>query len=79
MDNGAFAAPLDYRGYRKSICTSINHVVCHGIPDAKPLRDGDIVNIDVTYILDGWHGDSQPHVPDRRRPAKSAAALRSHL
>jgi methionyl aminopeptidase len=58
MDNGAYPAPLDYRGYRKSICTSINHVVCHGIPDSKPLRDGDIVNIDVTYIVDGWHGDS---------------------
>ncbi len=58
MDNRAYPAPLDYRGYRKSICTSINHVVCHGIPDNKPLRDGDIVNIDVTYIVDGWHGDS---------------------
>lgn len=54
----AYPAPLDYRGYRKSICTSINHVVCHGIPDRKPLRPGDIVNIDVTLILDGWHGDS---------------------
>ncbi|HPG01486.1 MAG: type I methionyl aminopeptidase [Methylobacteriaceae bacterium] len=58
MDHGAYPAPLDYRGYRKSICTSINHVVCHGIPDDKPLREGDIVNIDVTLILDGWHGDS---------------------
>jgi methionyl aminopeptidase len=58
MSHGAYPAPLNYRGYRKSICTSINHVVCHGIPDRKPLRDGDIVNIDVTLILDGWHGDS---------------------
>ncbi len=58
MDHGAYPAPLDYRGYRKSICTSINHVVCHGIPDDKPLREGDILNIDVTLILDGWHGDS---------------------
>lgn len=58
MDHGAYPAPLDYRGYRKSICTSINHVVCHGIPDNKPLRDGDVVNIDVTLILDGWHGDA---------------------
>lgn len=58
MDNGAYPAPLDYRGYRKSICTSINHVVCHGIPDDKPMREGDIVNIDVTLIVDGWHGDS---------------------
>jgi methionyl aminopeptidase len=58
MDHNAYPAPLDYRGYRKSICTSINHVVCHGIPDDKPLKDGDIVNIDVTFILDGWHGDA---------------------
>jgi len=57
-DNHAYPAPLNYRGYRKSICTSINHVVCHGIPDEKPLRDGDIVNIDVTFILEGWHGDA---------------------
>ena len=58
MTHGAYPAPLDYRGYRKSICTSINHVVCHGIPDGKALRDGDIVNIDVTFIVDGWHGDA---------------------
>ncbi len=58
MDHGALPAPLDYRGYRKSICTSINHVVCHGIPNSRSLREGDIVNIDVTYIVDGWHGDS---------------------
>ena len=47
-----------YRGYEKSICTSINHVVCHGIPNDKALREGDIVNIDVTLLLEGWHGDS---------------------
>ena len=58
MDHRAYPAPLGYRGFRKSVCTSLNHVVCHGIPDNKPLRDGDIVNIDVTFILDGWHGDS---------------------
>ncbi|MBX3520301.1 MAG: type I methionyl aminopeptidase [Xanthobacteraceae bacterium] len=57
-DHGALPATLMYRGYRKSVCTSINHVVCHGIPNEKPLREGDIVNIDVTVILDGWHGDS---------------------
>jgi methionyl aminopeptidase len=57
-DHGARPATLYYRGYTKSSCTSINHVVCHGIPDDKPLREGDIVNIDVTFILDGWHGDS---------------------
>ncbi len=58
MDQGAKPATLMYRGYTKSTCTSINHVVCHGIPNDKPLREGDIVNIDVTLILDGWHGDS---------------------
>ena len=58
MDNGAIPATLHYRGYPKSICTSINHVVCHGIPSAKPLKDGDILNIDVTLIVDGWHGDT---------------------
>jgi methionyl aminopeptidase len=58
MAHDAYPAPLDYRGYRKSICTSINHVVCHGIPERKPLKEGDILNIDVTLILDGWHGDS---------------------
>src|SRR5450631_3835037 len=58
MDHKAYPAALNYRGYRKSICTSINHVVCHGIPDDKPLRDGDILNIDVTLIVEGWHGDS---------------------
>jgi methionyl aminopeptidase len=51
-------ATLMYRGYRKATCTSINHVVCHGIPNEKPLKDGDIVNVDVTLIVDGWHGDS---------------------
>ncbi len=63
MDHGAIPATLNYRGYTKSSCTSINHVVCHGIPDDKPLKDGDIVNIDVTYILDGWHGDSSRMYP----------------
>ncbi len=58
MDHGALPATLNYRGYTKSSCTSINHVVCHGIPDDKQLREGEIVNIDVTYVLDGWHGDS---------------------
>ena len=58
MAHGALPATLGYKGYTKSTCTSINHVVCHGIPGEKPLRDGDIVNIDVTFIVDGWHGDS---------------------
>ncbi len=55
---GAVPAPLNYRGFPKSICTSVNHVVCHGIPGERRLDAGDIVNIDVTVILDGWHGDT---------------------
>jgi len=55
---GAISAPLNYRGFPKSICTSINHVVCHGIPGPKKLKSGDIINIDVTVILNGWYGDS---------------------
>ena len=58
VDRGAVPAPLGYRGFPKSICTSINHVVCHGIPGEKRLQDGDSINIDVTVIVDGWHGDS---------------------
>lgn len=58
-DHGAIPAPLGYKGYPKSICTSVNHVVCHGIPAPdKLMAEGDIVNIDVTTILDGWHGDT---------------------
>jgi methionyl aminopeptidase len=58
MDHGAVPAPLNYRGFRKSICTSLNHVVCHGIPGPRALKEGDILNVDVTLIVDGWHGDS---------------------
>lgn len=58
MDHGAIPATLHYRGYAHSSCTSVNHVVCHGIPNPKPLREGDILNIDVTLIVDGWHGDT---------------------
>lgn len=58
LDHGATPATLFYRGYRHSLCTSINHVVCHGIPGPKPLKNGDIVNIDVTVVVDGWHGDT---------------------
>jgi methionyl aminopeptidase len=56
--HGAVPAPLNYRGFPKSICTSINHVVCHGIPGDRRLESGDVLNIDVTVVLDGWHGDS---------------------
>ena len=58
LEKGAYSAPLDYHGFPKSICTSINHVVCHGIPGGRKLNDGDILNIDVTVILDGWYGDT---------------------
>ena len=57
-DNGAYSAPLFYRGFPKSCCTSTNHIVCHGIPSDKILKDGDIVNVDVTALKDGWHGDT---------------------
>jgi len=57
-DAGGISAPLNYRGFPKSVCTSVNHVVCHGIPGDKVLKNGDILNIDVTPTLDGWHGDS---------------------
>ena len=57
-DRGGISAPLNYRGFPKSICTSVNHVVCHGIPGDRRLMEGDILNIDVTPTLDGWHGDS---------------------
>jgi methionyl aminopeptidase len=58
VEHDAIPAPLNYRGFPRSICTSVNHVVCHGIPGDKRLMDGDIINIDITTILDGWHGDT---------------------
>jgi methionyl aminopeptidase len=58
IENNAIPAPLNYRGFPKSICTSVNHVICHGIPSDKILKNGDILNIDVTVIVDGWHGDT---------------------
>ena len=58
LSKGAVPAPLNYKGFPKSICTSINHVVCHGIPSHKTLKNGDIINIDITVILNGWHGDT---------------------
>ena len=57
-DNGGFSAPLFYRGYKKSLCTSLNHVVCHGIPSDRILNDGDIVNVDVTSVVNDHHGDT---------------------
>lgn len=58
LKHGAIPAPLNYRGFPKSVCTSVNHVVCHGIPGSKKLSSGDIINVDVTSILNGWHGDT---------------------
>ncbi len=71
MDHGAIPATLNYRGYTKSSCTSLNHVVCHGIPGPKVLREGDILNIDVTLIVDGWHGDSSRMYPVGRISRKA--------
>jgi methionyl aminopeptidase len=58
LDHGAYPSPLGYKGFPKSVCTSVNEVICHGIPDSRPLEDGDIVNIDVTVFIDGVHGDT---------------------
>ena len=61
--NGGLIGPLFYKGFPKSLCTSINHVICHGIPSSRILEEGDIVNIDVTVIVDGWHGDTSRMFP----------------
>ena len=80
---GAVPAPLNYRGFPKSICTSVNHVVCHGIPGEKVLKKGDIVNIDITIIKDGYHGDTskmfyvgEPSVLARRLVTITQQAMR---
>ena len=57
-DNGGYSAPLFYRGFKKSLCTSLNHVICHGIPSERILEDGDILNVDVTAIVEGYYGDT---------------------
>ena len=74
LAHGATPAPLNYRGYPKSICTSINHVVCHGIPGDRRLVEGDVLNIDVTVVLDGWHGDSS-RMYAAGQPSTKAARL----
>lgn len=71
VSHGAIPAPLNYKGFPKSICTSVNHVVCHGIPNDKKLRQGDIVNIDVTVIVDGWHGDTSRMYAVGKPPIKA--------
>ena len=79
---GGYPSPLTYRGYTKSVCTSVNEVICHGIPDSRPLADGDIVNVDVTIYLDGVHGDTSVTFPvgevsdhDLRLIAETRAAM----
>ena len=69
--NGGLIGPLFYKGFPKSICTSINHVICHGIPSSRILEAGDIVNIDVTVILDGWHGDTSRMFCIGKTPVKA--------
>ncbi|MBT5432457.1 MAG: type I methionyl aminopeptidase [Alphaproteobacteria bacterium] len=78
LDHDAIPAPLNYRGFPKSICTSVNHVICHGIPSAdKVLREGDVLNIDVTTIVDGWYGDTSRmfHVGEVKRKASRLAEI----
>jgi methionyl aminopeptidase len=80
LDHKAVPACLGYRGYRHTLCTSINHVVCHGIPADKALREGDIVNIDVTVIVEGWHGDTSRMflVGDVKRKASRLVDITYH-
>ncbi len=75
VEHDAIPAPLNYRGFPKSICTSINHVVCHGIPGEKILREGDILNIDITVILEGWHGDTSRMFPVGKVGVKAARLM----
>ena len=66
-DHGAYPSTLGYKGFPKSCCTSLNEVICHGIPDSTVIEDGDIINVDVTAFIDGVHGDTEPDVLRRRR------------
>ena len=70
-DHDAYSAPLYYRGFPKSCCTSTNPIVCHGIPSNKILKEGDIVNVDVTALKDGWHGDTSRMFEIGKIPIKS--------
>ena len=70
-DNGGFSAPLFYRGFKKSLCTSLNHVVCHGIPSDRVLNEGDIINIDVTAIVEDYHGDTSRMFCIGKTPVKA--------
>lgn len=75
VDHGAVPACLGYRGYPKSVCISLNHVICHGIPSDRKLVNGDILNIDVTVILDGWHGDTSRMYGVGKLPIKAKRLL----
>lgn len=82
LDHGALPACIGYRGYRHTTCISVNHVICHGIPSEKALKDGDVLNIDVTVIVDGWHGDTsrmyfvgEPKIKARRLVDTTYAAM----
>ena len=76
MKHNAVPATLNYRGYPKSCCTSLNHVVCHGIPSSRVLVEGDILNVDVTLILDGWHGNSSRMYTVGRAPGRPSVLSR---
>jgi methionyl aminopeptidase len=76
LDNGALPACLGYRGYRHTLCISVNHVVCHGIPSERTLREGDLANIDVTVIVDGWHGDTSRMYGVGKVPARARRLAR---
>ena len=75
LARGAYPSPLNYHGYPKSVCTSVNEVICHGIPDSRPLAEGDIVNIDVTLFVDGVHGDTNATYPVGRVDPESARLI----
>ena len=76
-DNKAYSAPLFYRGFPKSCCTSTNHVVCHGIPSDKILKEGDIVNVDVTAYKDSWHGDTSRMFEIGKIPVKAKKLIKT--
>ena len=78
-DHGHTPACLGYHGFPKTICTSINEVICHGIPDDTVLTEGDIVNVDLTTIVDGWYGDQSETIYDRQRLGRSAASGAGHV
>jgi len=77
IERNAYPSPLNYRNFPKSVCTSVNEVICHGIPDKRPLREGDIVNIDVTLYYDGYHGDLNGTYPVGKIDEESANLIRT--